>query len=252
MTAQLIDTHAHLMMCKRPMAELVENARHSGVSHIVNVALTIDSAKQSLESAQQYTEIIPTAGLYPSEVGNVDDLKELETLLKTGYFHAIGEIGLDYYRCTVSPVVQKKFFESQLDMALRYHLPVIIHNREADEDLISILTQFPDVRCVLHCYSSGMALAERVMGICDAYFSFTGMVTYSKKGKTVEAIKALPLDRLMIETDCPYLLPQGIEKQENQPAFVGEVAKKMAALRDSSFEDIAISTATTAKRFFNI
>ena len=248
----LVDTHAHLMMCKRPVKELVQNALDHHVNHIVNVAVNIETAKQSLSQSKEYDMIVPTIGLYPSEVGRDSDVTSMVDLLKSENFKAIGEIGLDYVRCEVPKPIQHAFFERQLEIAIETGLPAIIHNRGADEDVLMILKRFPKVTCVVHCFSSNYAFADTLLSTVKAYFSFTGMITYSGKEDVHEAISKIPLDRIMVETDSPYLLPKSISVQENQPAFVGSIADTIADIRSMDRESLRTQTSQNAIQFFNI
>ena len=247
----VIDTHAHLYLCKQPLDELLDQARQNNVCYMVNVALGIASTQTSWEMSRQYPQLIPTAGIHPCEVKELSRISELEALLTQHSFRAIGEIGLDYYHTADTREEQIRMFCHQLELARQHNLPVIIHNRESDTDMRAILKDFSDVTKVIHCFSSGQDFIEDVANE-NTYFSFTGTITYSQKSATLDALKDLPLDRIMIETDSPYLTPTRHKGAENQPAFVREMADRIAEIKSLPIETVIEATTRTACQFFNI
>lgn len=246
----MIDSHAHLFLCQSPVEDIIRNAKQAGVRAIIHVAIDIKSALQARQLTDRYPALYPTAGVHPSDVSGFD-LAELEALVRRYSFQAIGETGLDYFRSTIEKNVQIEAFEAQLDLARRVSLPVVIHNRHADEDMIAVTRRFPDVRKVFHCFASDMAFADAVMS-GNSYFSFTGMITYAKKGKVIQSLRHIPMDRIMIETDCPYLTPEAKKGEENQPAFVGYVADKIAEVKGLTREEVVHRTYENTIRFFEL
>lgn len=253
----VIDTHCHLTLCKEAPDTLINRAKQARVSHIINVAINIASGLEGVALAKRHPEVVPTIGVHPCEVGNPDNtLSKLKDTLDQHVnsdtpFKALGEIGLDYFKMYNEVSLQKTWFISQLDLASEYNLPVIIHNRHADEDIIAILKDYSHLTRVLHCYSSSIDTAEKLY-TPNTYFSFTGNITYSKKGKTINALKQLPLSKIMIETDSPYLTPNAHKGISNEPSFVIEIAKKIADVKDISLEDVCYYTTLNAKTFFNL
>lgn len=248
----MIDTHAHLMSCKRPIEEILETAQSCGLSVIINVGMDIKSSMDALALAQQHAMIFPTAGIHPCNREEFDRFKDLEILIKSNRFVAIGETGLDYYWDTSYNNEQHRIFRSHLELARTTKLPVIIHNRNADEDIVRILADFPDVKKVVHCFSGTADLAGTLLQDNNTLLSFTGSITFSKKGKTIQALQNIPLDKIMIETDSPFITPPQYKPNENQPAYVGAVAKRIAEVKALPIDTIIETTTQNAIEFFNL
>jgi TatD DNase family protein len=249
----MIDTHAHLGLCDLPISELVHAATQASVSGIINVGLDIESSLEALRVYRDFNTVYPTIGLYPSVAEREYDLAQLERLAATEPFKAIGEIGLDQHHKYATPQDQERLFEGQLSIAHSLGLPVILHNRQTDQEMSRILKKYRSVRRVFHCFSSSLEFADTHLSMCeDTYFSFTGIITYPKSEALHQVIKALPLNRIMIETDCPYLSPTAFRSQKNQPAFVVEVAKVIATIKELSLEDVDRLTTENTVRFFNL
>jgi len=250
----MIDTHAHLYMCEKPLDTLLENAHKAGVHTIVHVAVDIASGLQCLESVKYsgLVSLVPTMGIHPCESSSHSDrLHELEPLFKQySEFKAVGEIGLDFYKNYAPKHVQMTVFKTQMELAKTLGLPAIIHARHADAEMLELMPLYADIKKVFHCYSSGLEFAKAMDS--NTFFSFTGMITYSQSGKVLEALKWLPLNRIMIETDCPYLTPEAFKGQPNESAFVGEVVKKIAQVKNVSTEEVVEQTTATAKGFFGL
>lgn len=250
----MIDTHAHLFLCEGEIKDLASRAKAAGVSDIINVALDVESAKKTLSIHRDFPNIHPTAGYYPSSVEKEYDLSALEQLLKREKaFKAVGEIGLDYFYNYGTRDAQEALFRSQIELAITYNLPIIIHNRDAEEDILRILFDYPKLHGVLHCFSSDTTFLEAILKQCpNIMFSFTGMITFAKKGKSIRAIQTLPLEKIMIETDCPYLTPKAEKGQRNEPSFVPFIAQKIAAVTDKSVCYIDEITSSNARQFFKL
>ena len=247
----MIDTHAHLFMCSKPIEELVENALNAGVKHMVHVATTLDSGFESLQSAKDYACITPTIGFHPSEPNEFHRLDELDEALSQHAFKAIGETGLDAVKQYCPMADQKANFIGHLDLARKHNLPVIIHNRHTEALMMEILPKYKDVKKVIHCFTSTWEFAQAVNDEFT-YFSFTGAITGAKRGKTINALRRIPMNKIMIETDCPFLIPDAFRGKENEPAFVSEIARKIADVKDMPLDDVEAITDRTAKAFFNI
>ena len=247
----MIDTHAHLFYLKKPLKDVIDNAKKAGVTHIINVAIDIDSGVKALKQKQLYPDYISaTMGVHPCDIAGFTDFKILQQELATKHYVAVGEIGLDYYHMSAPKQEQIKCFTKQLDLARQFNLPAIIHSRDSDDDMQLILNDYQDVKKVLHCFSSSADFALSVLNK-NTYFSFTGMITFAKKGKVVNAIKQIPIDQIMIETDCPYMNPIGI-KGDNEPANVGAILDKIAQLKQADKNQIGLIIEKTSKTFFDI
>ena len=207
---------------------------------------------QMRNQAKKYPAFISaTLGIHPCECLNFTDYTQLKNLAISKPFVAIGEIGLDYHHMTAPKKTQWDCFIKQLALAQDLDLPVVIHNRKADDDIASIIKDFPKVKKVLHCFSSSIAFAESVLND-TTFFSFTATITFAKKGKTLTALKQLPLHHIMIETDCPYLKPKDCDTAENEPALVDHVLTKMAAVRSIDKSLLETQLDQTSRDFFNL
>jgi TatD DNase family protein len=248
----MIDTHAHLFLSESPLDLLVHRAKEAGLTHIINVATNINNSLMTIDSAKQYPDFIKASvGIHPCETQHPHNLDEIEQLAKEKEVVALGEMGLDYLKMYAPKDTQIRYFEAQLQLAERLKLPVIIHNREANEDMIAITKNFPTVKKVFHCFSGSPELLDALYADTH-FFSFTGNITYSKKGKTIQAIKHLPLDKIMIETDTPYLTPKHFQGQRNEPAFVTCVLQKIAEIKSLTLQETQLQICQNSQQFFSI
>jgi len=264
----LIDAHCHLFdrafEGERPA--VLERARTAGVGHIVVIgesraaaeaALSFATANDSAEgraTSRGLPSISVVAGLHPHEAK--DWSPEYELWLRSMCARApvrpcaLGEIGLDYHYDHSPRETQRAVFDTQLALAQELDLPVVIHAREADDDLLAGLRNFPKVRAVLHSFSSGMALLEGALAL-GHWASFSGMVTF-KNWAMDDAIRLVPAGRLMVETDSPYLAPVPHRGKRNEPSYVKQVAERVAVVRGVSFEQVAAETTAACREFFGI
>ncbi len=247
----MIDSHSHLMMLTRSPADVLADAKKKGVSAVINVAIDLKSARQALDTNKQFKNAYPTVGVHPCHSNEPINWDEYKSLAKSEPVVAIGEIGLDYYRDYSPKEVQARVFETQLDIAQELGLPVIIHNRHADDDTLAILKKRPGLKFVFHCFSSNWEIATQVLEL-GGFLSFTGLITFSKKGKTINVVKKMPLDRMMIETDCPYLKPKDTNAKENEPQYLPEISKKIAAVREINSNELNHKLTQNTTDFFNI
>ena len=229
----MIDTHAHLDALDDPTAA-VARAREVGVTRIITIGTDPISWAKMLPLVEEHNGVYGVAGLHPHEAASDFDAATLERLLEHPKIVAAGEIGLDYYRDYAPRDAQTKRFIYQLGLAKRARLPVVIHNRAADDDTVSILRQWFDGTVVLHCFSSLALLPEAVER--GWYVSFAGNVTYAKAEDLRDAARAVPAELLLAETDCPYLAPQPVRGKTNEPAYV---VHTVAALAEARGEDAA-------------
>ncbi len=240
---------------------MLGRAIEAHVERIINVGADLDSSKRALEIARRHPELYATVGLHPhcSLDLNIETRGELVTLANHNKVVAIGEIGLDYYYLKRSSQFarypgreeQMFCFEQMLDLALETRLPVIIHNREADADVLAILKSYSTgtLTGVVHCFSGDYDLAEKILDLGFA-ISFTGNITY--KNPPIEVIRRIPLGSMMIETDAPYLTPEPYRGKRNEPAYVVEVAKKIALIKKRSLAEVEQDTTRKAQKLFGL
>lgn len=251
----LIDTHAHLDFkdYEKELEKIIKRAKNNGVSKIITIGASLEGSKKGLELAKKYKEVYAAIGIHPEDANelNSDVLNLFREFSKEKKVVAIGEIGLDYYLENYSKDEQIKVFKTQLDLAFELNLPVILHIRNAFEDAINIIDQYDwnKNKGVMHCYLSSY---KRVKSIIDRglLISFTGIITYDEGAK--KAVEVTPLEKIMVETDCPYLAPEPKRGERNEPSYVKYVAEKIASIKDVSFEEVAKITSENAIKFFGL
>ncbi|BEP27699.1 TatD family hydrolase [Helicovermis profundi] len=253
----LFDSHAHVDSIKFDSDRefVINRALSSGVSLIMNPGADLESSKRSIELSNKYDFIYSAVGVHPHEAENMSEetLKILEEMTGNDKVKAIGEIGLDYYYDHSPRQVQKYWFKEQLLLAKRLKLPVIIHDRDANEDVLRILKEVNsfETGVLMHCFSGSLELARQYVKL-GAYLSIAGPLTYKNARKTVEVVQNVSIDRLLIETDSPYLTPTPFRGKRNEPMYVRYTCEKMAELKKMSFDDVANITFNNAKEVFNI
>jgi TatD DNase family protein len=267
----LIDTHTHLDFAQfhRRTDEVIQNASKAGIKKIINVGTTLQGSRDSIALADKHPEVYASVGIHPHDIIAADRsaMAELLVLAKHKKVVAIGEIGLDYLKKNVDKEKQKKSFIIQIGLAKRMNLPIIVHNREADEDVLEIIKiQDDDLRGVIHCFSSNWSQAQKFLNL-GFYISFTGSITFKNKkagmqdqidnvrgctalGDITEVIKKVPMDKILVETDSPFLAPEPYRGKNNEPAYVTEVAKKIAEIKEISFEEVSEKTTKNAIELF--
>ena len=255
--ATLIDTHAHLDFDRfdEDRNEVIQRAFEEGLEAIVTVGTSRKSWEAVWEIVRDDHRIFPIMGYHPCELNEVSDENwpELAAWLKEHRPVAIGEIGLDYYWDTVPHEKQHDYFRRQLRLAQEMELPIAIHCRDAYPDCLRVIREeFPDgVRGVMHCFSSDRNHAEEAVGL-GLHISFGGPLTYKKNDHLREAAAWAPLERLLIETDCPFLSPQARRGKRNEPAYVRYTAEKLAEVRGMDFNELAQATTENAKNLFQL
>lgn len=252
----LIDSHCHLDLphFEADRAAVIERAWAAGVTRLVTIGTGLPSSRAALALAERYEGLYAAVGVHPHEAKDFDDttLTELEALAQHPKVVAIGEIGLDFYRDWSPRDAQARAFEAQLDLATRLGLPIIVHDREAHAAVLATLRaqrKRPGVRGVLHSFSGDTEVAQAVLAL-GLYLGFTGPVTFPKAADLRTVVATVPLERLLIETDAPYLTPQPYRGQRNEPAYVRYVAEGIAAIKGLSFEAVAEQTTANAEALF--
>jgi TatD DNase family protein len=249
---ELIDTHSHIYYDKyTDIDEVLDRAQENNVSKIICVGVDIESSFKSVNLAEKYDMIYATVGYHPHEAKDTDAnyLKELESLLLHEKVVALGEIGLDFFYKHSDKKKQITVFEEQLNLAKSLNIPCVIHNRESDKELLKSINKTKNNNGVIHCFASDIILAKELIKL-NFYLSFTGLITFANELEDV--IKNIPLKKIMIETDSPYLTPIPHRGKRNEPYMVKYVATEIAKIKNISLEDVANQTTKTAKDFFGI
>jgi TatD DNase family protein len=267
---KFIDSHCHLDFepLSGDIEGAIERAGRAGVTKMINIGTSLHRSRRSVEIAEFYPSVWASVGLHPQDAGELEEIgtaiNELKVMAKSERVVAIGEIGLDYYSSIENPVSslvkkkQKELFIKQLELANELKLPVIIHVRDAWEDFFTIISNLEfrisnSPKAVLHCFTGDEKIAGKLLDM-GFYIGFTGFVTFeqSKFDNIREALKATPLPKILIETDAPFLAPEPYRGKNNEPAYVIEVAKKIATIKGVSLEEVAETTTKNAEKLFNI
>jgi len=251
------DSHAHLNDGRfdKDREQVLENAKENGISYIMNPGADLETSVQAVDLAARYSVVYAAVGVHPHDVKDMDEitLELLKGLARKDKVMAIGEIGLDFYYDHSPRDIQREWFRQQIQLAHEVNLPIIIHDRDANDETFNILKDEKafNTGVVLHCYSGSAELAKQYVRL-GAYISIAGPVTYSNARKTVEVVKAIPLEYLFIETDSPYLTPVPHRGKRNEPAYVKHVAEKIAEIKGINVEEVGLKTTENAKKFFGI
>ena len=247
----MIDTHAHLDACADRPSALIRRARSAGVDRIVTVGTGIESCRAALELARLHEEVFAALGIDPHQAGDAeaDRIPELEDLLADERAVAVGETGLDYFRDRAPRERQRKLFEAQLELATELGKPVVIHTRDADRDTADVLAGF-DGTVVMHCFSSPGLLSTVVER--RYYVSFAGNVTYPKAGDLRAAAAQIPAERILAETDSPYLAPQARRGRPNEPANVVLTVAELAKVRHEEADELGARIDANASAAFSL
>jgi TatD DNase family protein len=249
------DTHAHY--CDKRFNEdrdkVLGSMLEGGVSLILNSGSSMRSSKFSLELADKFPFIYASVGIHPHDAKSMTDntVFELERLLAHPKAVACGEMGLDYHYDFSPRDVQRKSFREQLELARRLGKPVIIHEREALSDTLDIIRDYSDLTGVFHCFSGSWETAKIILDM-GWYLSFTGVITFKNARRALEVLEKMPADRLMLETDCPYMAPEPLRGRRNTSLLLPYIAEKVAQVRGISAEEVAANTKENGKRFFAI
>ena len=249
------DSHAHLddPRFEQDFAEILARMRENGVTGMMNIGCDLPSSERSVGLAERFGWVWAAVGSHPDDADHVDAarIERYRALCKHPRVKAVGEIGLDYHYEDVPREVQKRAFRLQLQLARELNLPVVVHEREAHGDAMELLDDFPDVTGVFHCYSGSAEMARELVRR-GWYVGFTGVVTFKNARRAVEAVEALPLDRILIETDCPYMAPEPYRGRRNDPSYVPLVAARIAGIKGISPEEAGRITRENAARLFRL
>jgi TatD DNase family protein len=263
---ELVDSHAHLDFAEfdGELNSVLQRAGDAGVTCVVTVGFDLDSSRKAVALARDHAKVRACVGVHPHEAAAVGGrvLEDLRELVEDSEVVAIGEIGLDYYRDRAPRDVQRRVFRDQLHLAAEVGRPVVVHDRDAHGDVMAILRDWAETVStgkgsvhhplgVVHCFSGDQAMADELFQL-GFYVSVAGPVTYSNASRLQEVVRHLPLDRLLVETDCPFLAPHPHRGKRNEPAHVRLVAAKIAEVKDTPLEEVARVTTDNAQAVFRI
>jgi len=250
----LIDSHAHIQLERfdEDREAVLERAHSAGIHAILIIGFDLQTSRSAISLAERHEQVYATVGMHPHDAKNLDDetLQILRELVAHPKVLALGEMGLDYYRDLSPRPIQKKAFEQQLDLAEELDLPIVIHNREAYHDILPILqARRGRVRGVMHCFSGDVEIMHKSLDL-GFYIGVGGPVTYRKSDALQAVAREVPADRLLVETDCPWLAPQFRRGKRNEPAYVRAIAEKIADLRGVGLEEIGEITTRNFEQLF--
>ena len=249
------DTHAHYTdeAFDADRDETINAVHDSGVELIMNASCDMDSCVRALELTQKYSFVYATVGWHPHDAKSFTDESEklIRELSRNPKVRAIGEIGLDYYYDLSERDKQREVFTRQMELAKELKLPVVIHDRDAHSDCMEIIRKFPEVLGEFHCYSGSAEMAKEILGM-GWYLGFTGAITFKNARRALEVIEMCPDDRILIETDCPYLAPVPFRGKRNDSRYLPYMAEKIAEIKGISTEAAALMTNQNGRRFFEI
>ena len=252
----LFDTHAHMddRAFNEDREELLAGFAQKGVGLVMNPGCSLESSRNAVALAEKYDFVYAAVGSHPDVADEVNDdvLEEYRKLCKLhNKVKAIGEIGIDYHYEDIPRELQLKAFRMQMELAREVNLPVIVHEREAHEDGMAVVREFPDVTGVFHCYSGSAEMARQLVDK-GWYIGFTGVLTFKNARKAIETAQAIPVDRIVLETDCPFMAPEPFRGQRKHPGYLYRMAEKLAEIRGISVEEVHTATLENGKRLYRI
>ena len=249
------DSHAHLTedCFTQDFDSIVENMKAASVTGMMEIGFDLPSSEKAVQLAERFSWVHAAVGSHPDDAAQVDEARiaVYRELCKNPRVKAIGEIGLDYHYEDIPRERQQAAFRAQMALALELNLPVIVHEREAHEDGIRIVEEFPEVTGVFHCYSGSAEMAKWLIAR-GWYIGFTGVLTFKNARKAVETAAAIPLDRIVLETDCPYMSPEPFRGKRNDPGKLYRMAERLAEIRGISVEEVRAATMENGKRLYRI
>jgi TatD DNase family protein len=253
----LIDSHCHIASCEfsNDLPDIIDRAKSSGITTVLSVCTKISDYPQMLSISREYKDIFNTVGIHPSEIREYTDalneqaiLDWIEDCAQDPKTVAVGEIGLDYSYDGIDHMLQQELFTLQAKAGISAGLPLVIHTRDAEEDTIKILKSIGAASGVIHCFAGSEWLMQQALDL-GFYISFSGIITFKKSDALRELVKKTPMDRILAETDAPYLAPEPMRGKRNEPSYVKYIAEKIAELKCMSLQDLAIQI---HKNFFTL
>ena len=251
----LFDTHAHLNdpAFDPDREELMAGLAAKGIGYVMNAGCSLESSRDIIQMAEKYPWLYGSVGSHPDSADEVNEevIEAYRQMATHEKVKAIGEIGLDYYYEDIPREIQKNAFRMQMALANELDMPVIIHEREAHDDGMRIVKEFPKVKGVFHCYSGSAEMARQLVEL-GWYIGFTGVLTFKNARKAVEVAASIPLERIVLETDCPYMAPEPFRGKRNDPGKLYRMAEKLAQIRNMTVEEIQEITTENGKRLYRI
>ena len=252
----LFDTHAHMNdpAFDNDREDVLLGLKDRGVEFMMNVGCCRESSRDCVAMAEKYSFVYASVGTHPDSADEVNDavLEEYRRLVADHpKVRAIGEIGLDYYYETIPRQVQQKAFRMQMELARELKMPVIVHERNAHDDGMRIAREFKDVTGVFHCYSGSAEMARQLVDM-GWYIGFTGVLTFKNARKAVETAERIPLERIVLETDCPFMAPEPFRGKRNDPGYLYRMAQRLAEIRGICVEEVHEVTMNNAKKLYRL
>jgi TatD DNase family protein len=252
----IFDSHAHYddEAFKEDREEVIQGLKDKRVIGVLNCGASIEGARMSVELSNKYESIYSAVGIHPQHADMVNEevIEELRGLAQNPKVRAIGEIGLDYYyEENPSREIQKAAFRLQMNLAKELKMPVVIHDRDAHKDTLDILKEFPDVIGVIHCFSGSVEFAKECLKL-GYYIGFTGVITFKNAKQIVEVARVVPMDRILVETDCPYMSPTPHRGKRNQSDYIKYIIDKISEVKDKTIEDVEDITVINIKQLLKI
>ena len=251
----LFDTHAHMndRAFDHDRDTLLQDLPRQGVGLVMNPGCNLEDSRLSVALTEKYPFVYAAVGSHPDSADEVNEavIEEYRKLCRHEKVRAIGEIGLDYHYEDIPREIQKKAFIMQLELAKETGLPVIVHERDAHEDGMAIVKAFPEVNGVFHCYSGSAEMARQLVDM-GWYIGFTGVLTFKNARKAIETAESIPLERIVLETDCPYMAPEPFRGKRNHPGYLYRMAEKLAEIRGMPVDEIQAITTENGKRLYHI
>ena len=251
----LIDSHAHLEMSEfdHDRRDVIKRAISAGVEYIITVGTNPQLSQKAISLAAEFDNVFATVGIHPHDAATADEkiLSQMKELARQPKVVAYGEIGLDFFRNISPRQKQIEVFSHQMEIAHELNLPIIIHDREAHEQVLRMVEESGIQHGVFHCFSGDAEMAKKCVDL-GFYISIPGTVTFDKAKKIVEVVKNVPLEYLLLETDCPYLTPVPYRGKRNEPSFIVHTAKKVAQIKSLPWQDVAHAATANTKKLFSI
>jgi TatD DNase family protein len=251
----LIDTHCHIdfQQFDSDREEVVRRAKENGIDYLINIGSSLEGSNGSVDLSRQYENIYATVGIHPHEADTFKekDLAILKQLARNKKVVAIGEIGLDYYKNFSKAENQRLMFASLIGLAKESNLPLVVHCRAAESDTLKLLKERMPLRAVVHCFSGDEPFLKECLEL-GFFISFTCNITYKKALNLREIVRLTPLEKMFLETDAPYLSPEGLRGRRNEPANVKILAQEVASIKEISVEEVARVTSESAIKFFSL
>ncbi len=251
----LFDTHAHMNdpAFDADREEMILGLKEKDIEAVMNVGCCLASSKDCIAMAEAHPFVYASVGTHPDAADEVNEdvIEAYRTMAQHPKVLAIGEIGLDYYYETIPRQTQQKAFRMQMSLARELNMPVIVHERDAHDDAMRIIKEFKDVTGVFHCYSGSAEMARQLVNM-GWYIGFTGVLTFKNARKAVETAERIPLDRIVLETDCPFMAPEPFRGKRNDPGYLHRMAERLAEIRGISVEEVHTATTENAKRLYRM